>query len=572
MTDSAQVALALLEIAGLLSFAGKNRFQARAYEQGAEIVTSLGAELGSAIEENRLEQIQGIGPSLSRQIQELWQHGDSALLRRLRAEHPRGAAELLLVEGMTPRRIRALSAALDVGSVAELLQACRAGRVRAVKGFGARTEQRLSQAAERYYQREEHGERRMLRAKAHALAEQLSELLMSLGAARHADVAGAVRRGEEIVSEIELVVLGAPLPAYDVLERHPQVVSLDRTSGLGKLASGIPLHIHFASAESFGEVLLRATGPEAHVAAVVSSGHAFPLEPRDPATVTSERDVYSSRGLAYVPPELRAQHLELASAQSIEDARLIAVPHIRGAIHCHTTYSDGRNTIEEMALAAQEAGLAYITITDHSQSATYAQGLNLDRLREQWDEIDRVQERVAIRLLKGIECDILIDGALDFDDAALERFDVVIASIHKRFSLSPDAMTERLVRAMAMPFFKIWGHPLGRILLHRDPIACDVPRVLDALAASQGAVELNADPHRLDLPASWIGAVRERGIPFVISVDAHSTRGLDALQHGITQARRGGVQANEVLNTLSSANFLEHVRPVRSASASMRKA
>ena len=224
--------------------------------------------------------------------------------------------------------------------------------------------------------------------------------------------------------------------------------------------------------------------------------------------------------------------------------------------------TDGKNSIEEMAVAAQALGMQYITITDHSPSAHYARGVTLDRLKEQWEEIDRVQERVQIRILRGTESDILADGALDYPDAVIEQLDVVIASIHSRFQMDAVAMTARLRRALQLPLFKIWGHALGRLLLSRDPIACDLASVLDGLAGSRGAIEINGDPHRLDLPAQFIPAARERGIPFVISVDAHSTRGLDALQFGVHNARRGGIRCGEVLNTLSADDFAARVRPI----------
>jgi DNA polymerase (family 10) len=215
-----------------------------------------------------------------------------------------------------------------------------------------------------------------------------------------------------------------------------------------------------------------------------------------------------------------------------------------------------------MARAAQALGLQYITITDHSPSAHYAGGVTLERLKQQWDEIAEAEQRVGIRIFRGTESDILADGALDYPDAVLEQFDVIIASIHSRLRMDRAEMTLRLVRAVSLPVFKIWGHALGRLLLHRDPIDCDVPQVFDALAGGRGAIEINADPHRLDLPPEWIPEARARGIPFVVSVDAHSTRGLGVLPFGVMMARRGALTRTEVLNTLDAADFAARVRPV----------
>jgi DNA polymerase (family 10) len=272
-----------------------------------------------------------------------------------------------------------------------------------------------------------------------------------------------------------------------------------------------------------------------------------------------EAAVYRTLEVPFVPPEVRGTAVDF-DARGYDD--LLATSDILGMVHCHTTYSDGRNTIEEMALAAEALGMQYITITDHSPSAHYARGVTLDRLKEQWDEIASVQERVQIRILRGTESDILADGALDYPDDVLERFDIVIASIHARHKLDRERMTERLVRAMSAPIYKIWGHALGRILLSREPFECDVPRVLDALAGARGAIELNGDPHRLDLPAAWIPAARERGIAFVVSVDAHSTKGLNVLPLGVQIARRGGLRRHEVLNTLPAAELTARVRPI----------
>jgi DNA polymerase (family 10) len=253
--------------------------------------------------------------------------------------------------------------------------------------------------------------------------------------------------------------------------------------------------------------------------------------------------------------------LELAERRGFDG--LLEADQIRGLVHCHTTYSDGKESVLDMARAAHALGMQYITITDHSPSAHYAGGVALDRLKAQWDEIAAAEEAVPIRILRGTESDILRDGSLDYPDSVLEQFDVVIASIHARHRLSREEMTQRLERALALPLFKIWGHGLGRILNHREPIDCDVLAVLDALARSRGAVEINADPHRLDLPPAWIPAARERGLPFVVSVDAHSSRGFGVLPFGVTMARRGGLTSNEVLNTLPADEFAKRVRPTR---------
>jgi DNA polymerase (family 10) len=240
---------------------------------------------------------------------------------------------------------------------------------------------------------------------------------------------------------------------------------------------------------------------------------------------------------------------------------LITLEDIRGMTHCHTLYSDGRNSIEAMARAAEAMGMAYLTITDHSPSAYYAGGVGIDRLRAQWDEIARVQERVKVKLLRGTESDILADGSLDYPDPYLEKFDIVIASIHSRHKMDAGQMTERLLRAIKLPLFKIWGHPLGRLLQSRPPIDCRVEELLDAVAESKCAIEINGDPRRLDLEPRWIRAARERGIKFIVSTDAHSTAGLQNLPFGVSTARRGWLTRGEVLNALGAEEFMRAVHP-----------
>jgi DNA polymerase (family 10) len=556
MQDNIQVARALEEIAGLLTFAGEGKFRVKAYEHAAEVVRTVGVELGNLVEQDRLRELEGIGSALSRQIQELWNTGGSEYLSRLRREHPDGAAELVQVDGLTPRRIRALQAALGVRSVGELHAACKQERVRQVRGFGKKTEARLCAACERWLGRGGPKPRRLILSQALQLAEALQRELLPVVPEVH--VAGAVRRGEETIDELDLVIGGDVARALQHLSGSRRVLRVDPAAGVAHLSDGVSVKLHVAGASDLGTGLLVATGTAAHVEEVRAhlerralTGHAF----------VTEGELYAAIGVPFIAPELRSGHGEIAAAGRGEFSDLIELEAVKGAVHCHTQYSDGKNSVLEMAAAAHARGMTYITITDHSPSANYAGGVTLDRLKQQWDEIDAAQEQTPIRILRGTESDILADGRLDYPDAVLERFDVIIASIHARHRLDHAAMTERLERALSWPVFKIWGHALGRILEHRPPIDCDVPRVLDVLARSRGAIEVNADPHRLDLPSAWIPAARERKIPFVISVDAHSTKGFDVLRYGVMTARRGGVLRSEVLNALPADEFARRVRP-----------
>jgi len=554
--DAQDIARALEETAALLRFAGEGRFKVEAYERAAQVVATVGDELAGRIEQDSLEELPGIGSALSRQIKELWNMGSSALLEKLRREQPPGAAELMRVPGLTPRRIRLLSEGLGISSIEELSAACEAGRIRTVPGFGEKTERKLAAACEQLRSREPEAPPRLLLSEARALLANLAAGLS--GAASRVNVAGSVRRGEELIDEVSLVAVGARDPVIQELRKIRGVLRVDASAQRALLSAGVPLALEVCEPGNCGSAWIEATGNEAHWAELRRRAELRGVDWRAFAT---EDEFYAALGLPWIPPELRQGRAEFETAEGDGFGDLVQVGDIRGFVHCHTTYSDGRASVLEMATAAHALGMEYITITDHSPSAHYAAGVSLDRLKQQWDEIAAAQELVPIRILRGTESDILSDGSLDYPDAVLERFDVIIASIHARHRQDRAAMTARLRRALSLPLFKIWGHALGRILNHRPAVDCDVPLLLDALAGSRGAIELNADPHRLDLPATWIPEARRRGIGFVISVDAHSQQGLRVLGEGVTQARRGGLTRAEVLNTGSAEAFCAAVKP-----------
>jgi DNA polymerase (family 10) len=572
VSDPASIALALEEIATLLQLSGE-AYKARAYTRGAMIVAALGADLGGLVREEQLTAVDGIGRSLSRQITELWNTGGSSLLTRLRETFPEGSAELANLPGVTPPRMKVLREALGVHTVEALRNACLNQRVRTLRGFGEKTERRLLEAIEaRAHAPDAPKDRaRMVLADALHLTSRLERQLVGHGCVSALRLAGAARRGEEVVAQVDLVAVDPRNPAlYEQLARSMLLVRIDRERGTAATPEGVPVGLQFAETAFAGSTLLTATGSDEHLSALMARARerGMSLDASGLWTASGERSnastdeaaIYRTLELDYVPPELRGTTWLPAAGSGALDG-LIDRNDVRGMVHCHTLYSDGKNSIEDMARAAEALGMDYITITDHSPSAHYAGGVDLERLARQWDEIAEVQERVKIRVLRGTESDILIDGALDYPDAILERFDVIIASIHSRFKLDRTAMTERLVRAMGLPIFKIWGHALGRLLLQRDPIDCDVDAVLSALAGAPGAIELNGDPYRMDLPPDWIPAARALHIPFVVSVDAHSTAGFGALKYAVQMARCGGLQRTEVLNTSSADAFVARVRP-----------
>jgi DNA polymerase (family 10) len=383
-----------------------------------------------------------------------------------------------------------------------------------------------------------------------------------------------MRRKRESVADLDLIVAAHDAAAVmDHFVKFPSVVLVEGrgdTKCTVRTASGLGIDLRVVPPEDFFTALHHFTGSPAHHVRLRGRAKARDLSlsewglfrGEEKLPISSEEQLYARLELPYIPPELREDAGEIEEAEAggrFDD--LVTLEDIRGMTHCHTTFSDGKHSVEEMARAADAMGMQYLTITDHSPSAYYANGVVPDRLKAQWDEIARVQELVKVRLLRGTESDILADGGLDYPDAILEKLDVVIASIHSRFQMDENEMTKRLVTAMKQPVFKIWGHPLGRLVLKRDPVKCRVDEVLDAAAASRAAIEVNGDPYRLDLPPEHIRAARQRGLKFVISTDAHSTRALQNLKFGIGIARRGGVRRGEVLNALPLADFKRSVKP-----------
>jgi DNA polymerase (family 10) len=559
--DRDGIAARLREIGAYLRLE-KEPYRARAYERGAAAIESS-PDFERLLIEGRLEDLPGIGASLAGAIRELAARGSVPLLDRLRSHWPRGFAELLRLPGLGQRRARLLQQALGIQSLADLENACRAGLVRSVAGFGERSERALLQAIAQPRRARKATPLRLVEVG--SLLDPLLASLRSMPGVEAAEPAGQLRRWMETVDAIEIAVSTRdPAGVVERISLHPLVSNLSVSEpgrAEGSLVSGVPLRVGLGPPERFGSVLLRATGSPGHWEALRARAASRRLF-FDEIAATDEESVYSALALPWLPPEVREGTDELEAADAGEfDSPLVEEADVRGAVHCHTTYSDGAASVEEMALAAEQLGLAYLTITDHSQSAGYARGLSLDRLRRQWDEIDEVQQRTKVRLLKGSESDILADGALDWPDAVLDRLEVVIASIHQRYRQDEAQMTSRLLRALRLPVFKIWGHPLGRLLLRRDPIRCRLEEVLDAVAQSPAAIELNGDPYRMDLAPELAQLARARGIPFVISSDAHSTRGLSAVRYAVHMARRARLRPSDVLNCLPPDAFAAAVRP-----------
>jgi len=568
-----EIAAALLEISSLLRLKEKEPFRAKAYARAAEALAEAGDNFPELVKQNRLTEIKGIGTSLAGVISELHTTGRAALLEELRAEFPQGVVALSKIGGLTRERIRTLTTALGISTLDDLKAALEAGKIRELAGFGIKSEAALRDQIAKFEQPSES----ILLINALRAGERLLEFMRTCKGVECVDLAGSARRWNETVSTIRVIALAASNHAAAV--KHflgfPTITEVEQKtpdSAVVKLSEGVRATISVASAAEYWNLLHHETGSSSYETALgrIAATKGLRLTPRKllvvgkrkSLKVEREADIYRHLDMQFIPPELRDDDSQIKAALDGEIPKdLIEAEHIKGMVHCHTTYSDGRNSVEEMALAAQSMGIEYMTITDHSRTAFYAGGLKVDRLKKQWEEIDRVQERVSIKLLRGTESDILREGELDYPDNILEKFDVIIASIHNRYKLDEAAMTKRIINAMKNPLFKIWGHPLGRLVLRRPPISCRIEEILDVIAKSRAIIEISGDPHRLDLEPRWIKEARKRRIKFVISTDAHSISDLRNLKFGIGMARRAGTTSREVLNTRGVGAFRKAVKP-----------
>jgi DNA polymerase (family 10) len=566
--DRFSVARALREIASLMQVEGANPFKVRAYERGARALEGMPEDLGTLVRESRLTSVPGIGSALASTIAELFQTGRSPQLDRLRERLPPGVVELSQVLSLS--KIGALHRALGTSSLADLETAARAGRIRGVKGFGDKTEQKILADIEALRTR---GTETLLH-EATREGEALLAHLRASAAVTRAEIAGALRRRRETIDRLVAVAAsGMAKDSLDHAARYPAAVTVlerDDTRVLMRLPDGLNAEVHVEAPARFATAWHRLTGTEGHLAklAIVAEARGLKLDEGGltragrRVSVREEADLYRELGLPFIEPELREDEGEVeAAVTGALPTELVRVDDVQGLVHCHTHYSDGKNSVEEMARGADALGMKYMTITDHSPTAHYAGGLPLDRLKRQWEDIARAQEKVKVRLLRGTESDILADGSLDYPDQVLDQLDVIVASVHNRHKMDADQMTRRIVAAMRRPQFKIWGHALGRYVLTRPPFAVHMETILDAVAESRAAVEINGDPHRLDMEPRWVRVARTRGIRFVVSTDAHSVNALRNVRWGVDMARRGWLTKADVLNTRGVDEFRQAVRP-----------
>lgn len=558
--QNAEIARLFSRLADLLEIEGQNPFRVRAYRNAARVIGGRARPLADQVAAGEdLTELPGIGQDLADRILSIVKTGRLPLLEEVERRTPGSLSELMAVPGLGPVRVRTLYRERGISGPEDLRRALRAGGIRNLPGFGAKTEARLRAALAGT---EAHSERVPL-VEAEALAIPLREWLAGCPGVREVAVAGSFRRRRETVGDLDLLVScrrGAPvMDRFVAWEDVREVVSRGTTRSTLRLRSGLQVDLRVVPQVSYGAALQYFTGSRAHNIHLRRLAGQRQLKVNEYGVFRgkrriagrTEKEVYDTLDLAVMPPELREDGGEIEAAAAGTLPHLVRRGDLRGDLHCHTRATDGQQSIEEMARAALERGHEYLAITDHSRRVSMAHGLGPDALLAQLDEIDRVSETLPeIRLLKGIELDILEDGTLDLPDRVLARLDLTVCAVHYGLALPRKRQTERILRAMDNPHFNILAHPRGRLINERAGCDIDMQRVMRGARERGCVLEVNAQPRRLDLADSDCRMARDLGVPLVICTDAHASAQLDLLRFGVDQARRGWVEAGQVLNCL----------------------
>ena len=554
------------EIASLLEVRDESRFRIRAWQRAAQTLEALSEDVSAVAARGALRSLPGIGKEIAARIEEYLATGRLELLDRLRENLPPDFLSLLEVRGLGPRTARALWELLGIDTVERLEEACRSGRVIGVAGIQKKTCENLLKAIAQH----KAGRSRALLTTARAIANQVATALRAHGGVDRLEIAGSLRRMRETVKDIDILVTSTePAHVIETLVSLPSVAEIaarGETKVSVRHQDGLAIDLRVVAPEAFGAALQYFTGSKAHNVRLremavrrglkISEYGVFDEATGARVAGETEHDVYAAVGLPWIPPELREDGGEIDAAREGRLPELIAIGDLKGDLHDHTEWSDGHHSLERLVEAAEGRGYEYVIVSDHSRSLTIAQGLSIERLRQQRAEIRAVQARHRIRILAGTECDILEDGALDFPDEVLAELDVVVASVHSRFKQDRATMTARIVRALGNPHMDILGHPTGRRLGSRDPYDVDLDAVFAAARTHDKAVEINASPERLDLNDTHARRAAETGVLLSISTDTHYLSELDNVDLGVAVARRAWVTRDRVLNTRPLAALL----------------
>lgn len=554
-------------LADLLEIEDANPFRVRAYRNAARTIRGYPRGMSDLLDDGEdLTELPDIGDDLAKKIQTLVETGKLPLLEEVEERTPPALSELMKIEGLGPKRVRALFLELNIKTLDDLKQAAESGKIHEIAGFGDKSEEKIKHRLEQYS-----GEKpRTMLIDAEAIAEPLLDYLKQAEGLKDIIIAGSYRRRRETVGDLDILITAskdAPImdhfTAYDEVD---EVVSKGETRSTVYLRSGMQVDLRVVPQVCYGAAQHYFTGSRAHNIAVrkmgVKKGYKINeygvFDGNERIAGKTEKSVYDSVGLAYIPPELRENRGELEAAADKTLPKLITLEDIRGNLHTHTEASDGHNTLEEMARAAAKLGYEYLAITEHSQSLTVAGGLSAKQLRQQLEKIDLLNEQLdGIVLLKSSEVDILEDGSLDYPDEILRELDFTVCAIHQKFDLSRKKQTERILRAMDNPCFNILAHPSGRLINKRDPYETDLEKILQGARERGCFAELNAQPQRLDLTDEGCRMAKELGVKISIATDAHSTAGLEHMRFGVDQGRRGWLEAEDVINCLPLKKLLK---------------
>lgn len=571
--NNAQIAEVFQDIANLLEMKGDKPFTIRAYQRAARTIERLPMELADMLRENQnLQEIPGIGKAISDKIAEMVNSNSLAYYDRLKAEFPDGILEVLEIPGLGPKTVKRLWTELDITTVAQLEIAVQDGSLAALPRLGKKTAENIARQIQ--FQRSKSS--RMPIARAQPVCDRvIAALTANCPSIRRLQPGGSIRRCEETIGDIDLVCTADdPAQVLSTLVSLPNVADIlghGDTKASVYLTDGIQVDLRVAADHHFGALLQYFSGNLQHNILLRDRANSLNLSlneygvtDRETSEITNfpdEQSLYARLGLQYIPPELRQGEGEVKAALNNEIPALVKLADIRGDLHDHTDWSDGRDTMDEMILAAKQRGLEYLAITDHSVGRAIANGLSPERLQAQVAEVRRAEHRIGgIKLLCGTEMDIRADGSLDYDDCVLERLDWVVASVHSAMNQDAPTMTERIITAMRNPHVDAIGHLSTRLIGERQPVSADYEAIFQAAAQTGTALEINASPERLDLKDSHAARARQLGIPLVISTDAHTTEALHNTRYGIGVARRASCRPQDILNTMPAAEFLEWLR------------
>ncbi|MCL6494716.1 MAG: DNA polymerase/3'-5' exonuclease PolX [Ignavibacterium sp.] len=540
MADRKEIINLLYNIADLLEFKGENPFKVNAFRNGANVIRKLGDQFDIYLKEKRLGEVKGIGKGLQSVIYDFAEKGESTELKSLLADIPETILELFTIHGLGPKKIKVLYDELGIKSIGELEYACKENRIALLKGFGKTTQEKILTELEK----RKYFSNYVLLNQADKIATEIESELFSIKAVKQISRTGELRRIREIISEIEFVVL---IDKEKPFIEHFEVLDKQDNRILIKTNYQIPVSISITKdKESFEKKLFVTTGSNEFLS---KCGFDFvKLKGK------TDSDFFKSLKMDYVIPEMREEEY-FSLKEKVRKNSDLGLNKMQGLLHFHTTFSDGRDTLESMISKAKELGFKYAAVCDHSKSAFYANGLNEERILEQKNLLKKYSDENHFTIYQGIESDILTDGSLDYSNDFLKNIDFVVASVHSQFNLSEADMTKRIIKAVENPYTDLLGHPTGRLLLSRDSYKCDVKKIIDACAANNVAIEINSNPRRLDLDWRWIYYARNKGCMFSINADAHSTEDILYTNYGISIARKGGIQKSEVINCLSADEF-----------------